>query len=245
LTVKVEWDLMTIDSVIFDTFLYRVTREDIRNRKYTFTITPEKSMMIRWVIYNGGIMGKKVFSPALLRPSENLRLLRVVDERGEEIRDKEFTVEDFKQKRMPSEFDLIYSIDFFKQKRYFQTSYYRSQPKKMFMGDALRKGETLTVEVEWDPKFIKKVVVDTTFYRVTREDLKRRKYTFTITPEKATVFRYVEDHRVSGKSSRISILRVVDDRGNDIVEGGGTIEDFIKEVYTKHEEERKASERRR
>ena len=113
------------------------------------------------------------------------------------------------------------------------------------MGHALRKGETLTVEVEWDPAFVKKIVVDTAFYRVTREDLKRRRYTFTITPEKATVFRYVEDSRAYGKSSRIRIIRVVDDRGNDIVEGGGTIEDFIKEVYTKHEEERKASGGRR
>jgi|GEM_PF-4283801 len=240
LTVKVEWDLMTIDSVIFDTFLYRVTREDIRNRKYTFTITPEKSMLIQWVMYNGGIVNKVKTS------HEFKKILRVVDERGEEIRDKEFTVEDLKikehhlpQKIVPS------SVAFFKQRQYFRTPFYNPVSGFLFMGDALRKGESLTVEVEWDPTFTKKIVVDTAFYRVTREDLKRQKYTFTITPEKTTVFRYVVDSRAYEKSSGIKIFRVVDDLGNDIVEGGSTIEDFIKEVYTKHEEERKASERRR
>lgn len=78
LTVEVAWNPELIEKIVFDTLVYKVTPQDIKNCKYTFVIKPEKTTTYHYKFYNRN--GKERLAS---------RKVTVTDKNGVEIREEE------------------------------------------------------------------------------------------------------------------------------------------------------------
>jgi len=74
LVVEVEWNPKVLDKIVFDTTVYKMTPEDLKNCKYSFVIKPKKTTAYRMdYVDKQGV-------------DSWLRVIRVVDENGKEIK---------------------------------------------------------------------------------------------------------------------------------------------------------------
>lgn len=87
LTVEVAWNPELVEKIVFDTLVYKITPQDIKNCKYTFVIKPEKTTTYNYKFYNRN--GRERLAS---------RKITVTDKNGVEIKEEELKSDQQKKK---------------------------------------------------------------------------------------------------------------------------------------------------